>query len=100
LGFCFYKHLVPTGPKTRTTEEVDRYDNSRDTAQGLTGIADIRPRSADREPSNSVTQLVLKEEATDLDRRAAIYGWTNEQRANHAALAIDARVDTADAFTA
>ena len=52
------------------------------------------------ESTTSVTQLVLKEEATHLNRRAPIYGWTDEQRANHAALAIDARVDTADAFTA
>ena len=100
LGFCFYKHLVPTGPKTRTTEEVDRYDNSSDTALVPTGIADARPRSADREPSRSVTQLVLKEKATNLNRRPPIYGRTDEQRANQAALAIDARVDTADAFTA
>ena len=50
--------------------------------------------------SRSITQLVLKEEATDLNRRAPIDGRTDEQRADHAALAIDARVDTADAFTA
>ena len=86
--------------KTRTTEEVDRYDNSSDTALVPTGIADARPRSADREPSRSVTQLVLKEEATDLNRRAPVDRRTDEQRADHAALAIDARVDTADAFTA
>ena len=65
-----------------------------------TGIADALPRSADREPSRSVTQLILKEEATNLNRRPPIYGRTDEQRANQAALAIDARVDTADAFTA
>ncbi len=52
------------------------------------------------ESTTSITQLVLKEEATDLNRRAPIDGRTDEQRADHAALAIDARVDTADAFTA
>ncbi len=46
------------------------------------------------------SQLVFKKEAADLDRRAAIYEWSDEKRANQAALAISVRVDAADRFTA
>src|SRR2546427_4215294 len=50
-------------------------------------------------PRRSITQLVLKKETPYLNRSAAIYGRTDEQRANQGALAIDVRVDCTDGFT-
>src|ERR1700731_4595604 len=51
-------------------------------------------------PTKSISQFVFKQEATDLNRCAPIDGRTDQQRANHAALAIDVRVDGADSFAA
>lgn len=59
-------------------------------------LRDQRPR----EPVKSITQLILKEETSDLNGRSSFHRWTNIQRANQTAFAIDARVDTADGFTA
>ena len=57
-------------------------------------VLTVRPRA------ESITQPVLKEKTSDLNRRPSIHGWADEQRANQAALAIDVCLDTADGFTA
>src|SRR6266849_5919393 len=48
----------------------------------------------------SITQLVLKNETADLNLPPAVDRRTDELGTNHGALAIDARVDIADGFTA
>src|SRR5689334_4281818 len=48
----------------------------------------------------SIAQFVFKNEASDLNRAPAIDRRTDQQRVNHTALAIDARIDLAHRFTA
>ena len=63
-------------------------------------VVDFALPRARLETSSSITRLIFKEETSDLNGRSSVHRWTNVQRAYQTALAIDARVDTADGLTA
>ena len=99
LCLSFHRHFTATRFFRRTPAGKPLMKQSRK----LRLKGDPRSHTKNHETQNrtkSIPQLVLKKEASNLNRRSAVDGRTDEQRANHAALAIDVRVDTANAFAA